>query len=77
MAQIIRYHGLVPIPLEINQQTLLPKEEEFEKAITSKTKAIMVSSLFGSILDMEMVLRVAKKHKLFVIEDAAESFIGP
>lgn len=37
----------------------------------------MVSALFGSIIDMDMILEVAKKNKLFVIEDAAESFIGP
>lgn len=37
----------------------------------------MVSALFGSIIDMEMIIKIAKKHKLFLIEDAAESFIGP
>jgi UDP-2-acetamido-2-deoxy-ribo-hexuluronate aminotransferase len=45
-----------------------------EKAITSKTKAIMPVSLYGQICDMDEINAIAKKHGLAVIEDAAQSF---
>ena len=38
MAKIIRYHGLVPIPVEIDVGTLSPKVEDLEAAITPKAK---------------------------------------
>lgn len=45
-----------------------------EKAITPKTKAIMVVHLGGRIADMDAVTNIAKKHGLHVIEDAAQAF---
>jgi len=44
-----------------------------EKAITKKTKAILPVHLNGRTCDMEKIMRIAKKHKLIVIEDAAQS----
>lgn len=43
-----------------------------EKAITPKTKAIMVVHLYGQPCDMDAVMAVAKKHNLFVVEDCAQ-----
>ena len=39
MAKIIRFHGLIPIPVEVDVETLSPKIEDIEGAITYKTKA--------------------------------------
>jgi len=47
--------------------------ELIEKAITKKTKAIMPVHLTGRPADMEPILAIAKKHKLFVVEDAAQA----
>ncbi len=46
---------------------------QIEKRITAKTKAIIPVHIYGFICDMEQILVIAKKHKLFVIEDAAEA----
>ncbi|MGQ9706489.1 MAG: DegT/DnrJ/EryC1/StrS family aminotransferase [bacterium] len=45
----------------------------FEKAITKKTKAIIVVHLFGLPCDMEKIMNIAKAHNLFVIEDCAQA----
>jgi dTDP-3-amino-2,3,6-trideoxy-4-keto-D-glucose/dTDP-3-amino-3,4,6-trideoxy-alpha-D-glucose/dTDP-2,6-dideoxy-D-kanosamine transaminase len=44
-----------------------------ERAITPKTKAIMPVQLTGSVADMKPILEIAKKHNLFVVEDAAQA----
>jgi perosamine synthetase len=43
-----------------------------EKAITPKTKAIIVVHLYGNVADMEKIMAIARKHGLAVLEDAAE-----
>jgi len=50
--------------------------ELIEKAITKKTKAIEPVHLNGRLCDMEKIMKIAKKHKLIVIEDAAQSIGG-
>lgn len=47
--------------------------KKIEKAITSRTRAIMPVHIYGRSCDMKAILRIAKKHKLKVIEDSAES----
>jgi len=48
-------------------------EKQIEKLITSKTKAIVVVHYAGVACDMDVIMEVAKKHKLFVVEDAAQA----
>lgn len=77
MVKIPRYHGLIPIPVEINFKELKATAEDIEAKITPLTKCIMVSYLFGCEYDITEIIKVAKKHNLMVIEDSAESFHGP
>jgi len=66
---------VVPILTKVETGFHLPDEKEFEKLITPKTKAILVctpNNPTGTIFtkdEMEMVVRIAKKHKLFVLSD--------
>ena len=48
MTKIIRYHGLIPIPVEIDVGTLSPKIEDLEAVITPNSKAMLISALFGT-----------------------------
>ncbi len=65
--------GAKPVFADIRPDTLNINEELIEKAITKKTKAIMPVHLFGQMVDMEEIMRIAKKHKLYVVEDAAQA----
>ncbi len=65
--------GLIPAFVDIDRRTLNIDTAEIEKAITKKTKAIMPVHLMGKPADMDAINAIAKKHHLFVIEDAAEA----
>lgn len=73
-AEVISTLGAKPVFIDIDPQTYNIDISKIESAITSKTKAIMPVSLYGQISDMDEINAIAKKHNLFVIEDAAQSF---
>eukprot|EP00331_Platyophrya_macrostoma_P035659 CAMPEP_0176438570 /NCGR_PEP_ID=MMETSP0127-20121128/19375_1 /TAXON_ID=938130 /ORGANISM="Platyophrya macrostoma, Strain WH" /LENGTH=427 /DNA_ID=CAMNT_0017822571 /DNA_START=40 /DNA_END=1323 /DNA_ORIENTATION=- len=77
MVKIPRYHGLIPIPVEIDFKELKAVAKDIEAKITPQTKCIMISYLFGAEYDITDIINVAKKHNIMVIEDSAESFHGP
>lgn len=65
-----------PILVDVCEDTWCIDPKEIEKAITPRTKAIVPVHLYGSFADMDEVLRIAKKHNLFVIEDCAHKHGG-
>jgi len=69
----IWYTGAKAIPVDVDPDIYTINPDLIEKAITSKTKAIMVVHLFGHPCDMDPIMKIAKKYHLAVIEDAAES----
>ena len=77
MADIARKHGLVPIPLDVNPETLAPKPVDLERAITPRTRALVVAHLFGAHVPMEPLVAIAKTSRLFVFEDCAQAYVGP
>lgn len=73
-AETIVLAGAKPIFVDIDPLTYNIDVKLIEKYITPKTKAIMPVSLYGQISDMDEINAIAKKHNLYVIEDAAQSF---
>lgn len=69
----VLYEGARPVPIDSEPDTLNIDPKLLEKKITKRTKAIIVVHLYGHPVDMDPVMRIAKKHKLYVIEDAAEA----
>jgi dTDP-4-amino-4,6-dideoxygalactose transaminase len=69
----ITENGLVPVLVEPNEQTYNIDVNRIEEKITPKAKAIMPVHLYGQPADMDEILALAKKHKLKVIEDAAQA----
>lgn len=67
------YERAKPVFVDIEESTYNINTEKIEKAITKKTKAILVVHIFGQSCDMDKVLKIAKKYKLKIIEDACES----
>lgn len=71
--EVIALLGLKPVFVEVNQETFCMDASKLEAAITSKTKAIVPVHLYGQAADMNAIMAIAKKHKLFVIEDNAQA----
>jgi dTDP-4-amino-4,6-dideoxygalactose transaminase len=72
-AGVISRLGGIPVYVDIDPDTYNVAPDEIEEKITSKTKAIMPVHLFGQCADMDPIMEVAKKHKLKVVEDAAQA----
>jgi dTDP-4-amino-4,6-dideoxygalactose transaminase len=66
--------GASPVLVDVDPDTFNINSERIEKAITSRTKAIIPVHLFGQGCCLEEVQRIANKYKLFIIEDNAQSF---
>lgn len=71
-ASAVKVAGGVPIPVEIGDDNLIDPQA-IEDAITSKTVGIMPTQLNGRTCKMDLILSIAEKHGLFVVEDAAQA----
>jgi len=76
MVEIIEHHGLVPIPVDLDANRLAPRPDRMRRAVTPRTRAVLVAHLFGSRIPLEPVLALAEAHGLLVIEDCAQAFAG-
>ncbi|MFA5125914.1 MAG: DegT/DnrJ/EryC1/StrS family aminotransferase [archaeon] len=70
---VIIVAGAKPVLVDVDKNTFCINPDLIEEKITSKTKAIMPVHLYGQAADMEKIMNIAKKHNLFVIEDAAQA----
>jgi len=66
--------GLKPIFADIDPQTLNIDPDSIEKKITSKTSCILATHVFGNPCEIDRIQKIAKKHNLKVIYDAAHAF---
>tara|TARA_B100000029_G_scaffold7846_1_gene8264 strand:+ start:8915 stop:10192 length:1278 start_codon:yes stop_codon:yes gene_type:complete len=62
-----------PVFVDIDSKTFNIDPKKIEKAITKKTRAIMVVHLLGNPCNMRIIKKIAKKHNLFLIEDCCEA----
>ncbi len=71
-AGAINVVGAKPVFVDVKEDYNIDPEK-IEQAITTKTKAIIPVHLTGRVADMDKIMIIAKKHGLFVIEDAAQA----
>ena len=72
-ANAVAYCGAKPVFVDSESATWNLNPDRLEACITPRTRGIIVVHLYGHPVDMDPVLAVARKHGLFVIEDAAEA----
>jgi dTDP-4-amino-4,6-dideoxygalactose transaminase len=72
-AEVIALLKLTPVLVDVDPETFLIDPAAIEAAITPKTKAIVPIHLFGQCANMDEILRIAKAHNLYVIEDTAQA----
>ncbi|MBM9589066.1 DegT/DnrJ/EryC1/StrS family aminotransferase [Leptospira sp. 201903075] len=66
-------YGAVPVFADIDIENYGLNPESIEEKITPRTKAIIVVHIFGNPAKMDEIMRIARKHNLYVIEDCAQS----
>ena len=72
-AEAITFAGATPVFVDIDEKTYNINPSLIEAAITPRTKAIIPVHLFGQMADMDPIMQIARKHKLYVIEDASQA----
>jgi CDP-6-deoxy-D-xylo-4-hexulose-3-dehydrase len=65
--------GCIPVFVDVDIPTYNIKVEDIEKAITPKTKAIMLAHALGNPFNLSIVMAIAKKYNLWVVEDDCDS----
>ncbi len=68
--------GAIPVFADSDKDTFVISAESIEKCITEKTKAVITVSLYGLAPNYDKIVRICKKHGLYLIEDNAECFFG-
>jgi perosamine synthetase len=76
MVRVIQGHGLRAITVDLDVATLEPRVELFERALSPRTRAVLVAHLFGGRFDLDPVVAFARRHGLLLIEDCAQAFRG-
>jgi UDP-2-acetamido-2-deoxy-ribo-hexuluronate aminotransferase len=72
-AEVIGLLGLKPVMVDVEPDMFCIDASKIEEVITPNTKAIVPVHLFGQCANMDAVMKIAQKHGLFVIEDAAQA----
>lgn len=71
-ANSVSYCGATVVLADCERDTWNIDPEDIRRKITPKTKAIIVVHLYGNMCNMDEIMKIAKEHDIFVIEDAAE-----
>lgn len=69
----VSYTGARPVPVEPDERTYNLDPARIEQAVTPRTRVIMPVHLYGQPADMDPILEIARKHKLWVLDDAAQA----
>lgn len=71
--EVIALLGATPVFVDVCEDSFNVDVNALEKAVTPKTKVILPVHLYGQCADMELILKIAKKHNIKVIEDACQA----
>ena len=69
----VLYVGATPVFVDVDPESYTMDASQVEAAITERTKAVLPVHLYGQTADMGPIVKVARRHKLVVIEDAAQA----
>ena len=72
-ASCILMQNATPVFVDIEKETLIPSLESIKKKVTSRTKALIITNLFGYAEDLSKIVKFCKNKKIFLIEDASHA----
>ena len=68
--------GAIPVFADVRKEDHCIDPDDIERKITKRTKAIIPVHLYGNVCEMGRIMEIARKHNLYVVEDAAEAHGG-
>ncbi|HXF98882.1 MAG TPA: DegT/DnrJ/EryC1/StrS family aminotransferase, partial [Gaiellaceae bacterium] len=77
MVGILELHGLTPVPVDLDLETLAPSPELAEELVSERTRMLLVAPLFGCGVDLAPLAAVASRHGLLLVEDLAQDLREP
>lgn len=77
MARIVRAHGLVPVPLDCEAGTLAPTVETLRRALSPRSRVLVVAQLFGARVPLDALAAEARRAGALVVDDDAQGYTGP
>lgn len=75
--RIVAAHGLVPVPVDVDIATMEPRAGSLLSALTPRSRVLVVAHLFGGRFDLQAASEVARRHDLLLVEDCAQTILGP
>jgi dTDP-4-amino-4,6-dideoxygalactose transaminase len=76
MARIVEEHGLAAVPVDLDPATMAVDPVALRRAVTPRTRAIIVAQLFGTIADLTELTSFCQQRDILVLEDCAQAFDG-
>lgn len=76
MIRIVERHGLVPVQVDLDLRDMGPDPAALQRAVSPRSRVLVVAHLFGARLDLDGVAAFARRHGLVLIEDCAQVFTG-
>jgi perosamine synthetase len=77
MPRLADHHGLRVLPVDLDRDTLAPRPELVLRALTPKTRMVVVAHLFGGSIDLSPLAEICRRSGLLLVEDCAQAFRGP
>jgi perosamine synthetase len=76
MVKVVKQLGLVPVPIDLDLETMGPRLDVLKAAITPRSKVFVAAHLFGSRINLDPAFAIAKGRGLLTVEDCAQAFNG-
>lgn len=76
MVRVVRDQGLVPVPVDLDFNSMGPSLEKLAQAITPRSRVFVAAHLFGTRLDLDPVFALVRSKGIIAVEDCAQAFNG-
>lgn len=74
---LARFHGLVPVPIDLDPHTLAPEAASLRSALGDRTGMVVIAHLFGGLVDLQEVHDAMRGSGALLVEDCAQAYAGP
>src|SRR5262245_45664322 len=74
MAEILRYHGLKPVPADLDFDSAAPAASDIRRAASASTRAVLIAHLFGALVQIDQIAALCHERGWLLIEDCAQAF---